>query len=147
MDPDLSISPKEIASYHPYYMIRIPYRFTVVKRSIPLTRGMIDELRRWRSVHLSDQAAAGASCQDDSFVVTNELGKFFEQRTFRDCCDRSLKVGGALPMNHTVRARPRPFQPKRWILWRKAARNRFGVIGGSKFQICKMVSESTRKVR
>ena len=64
------------------------------KRTIPLTRGMIDELRRWRSVQLADQAAAGESYQDDGFVVTNELGKFFEQRTFKDCYDRILKEAG-----------------------------------------------------
>ena len=64
------------------------------KRTIPLTRGMIDELRRWRSVQLADQAAAGESYRDDGFVVTNELGKFFEQRTFKDCYDRILKEAG-----------------------------------------------------
>ena len=64
------------------------------KRTIPLTHGMIDELHRWRSVQLADKAAAGESYQDDGFVVTNELGKFFEQRTFKDCYDRILKEAG-----------------------------------------------------
>lgn len=69
-------------------------------RTIPLTRSVIEDLKRWRSIQLADQNAAGAAYQDTGFVVTNELGMYFEQRTFKDyynldaagCRYRSLYV-------------------------------------------------------
>lgn len=37
---------------------------------------------------------AGSSYTDMGFVVTNELGKYFEQKTFKDYYDRILKDAG-----------------------------------------------------
>ena len=40
------------------------------RRTIPLTRSVIEDLKRWRSIQLADQNAAGAAYQDTGFVVT-----------------------------------------------------------------------------
>ena len=63
-------------------------------RTIPLTRSVIEDLKRWRSIQLADQNAAGAAYQDTGFVVTNELGMYFEQRTFKDYYNRMLQDAG-----------------------------------------------------
>lgn len=64
------------------------------RRTIPLTRSVIEDLKRWRSIQLADQNAAGAAYQDTGFVVTNELGMYFEQRTFKDYYNRMLQDAG-----------------------------------------------------
>ena len=64
------------------------------RRTIPLTRSVIEELKRWRNVQLNDKRVAGDAYQDNGFVVTNELGNYFEQHTLRDAYDRMLKDAG-----------------------------------------------------
>ena len=64
------------------------------RRTIPLPRGAVEDLLRWKSVQRSDMAAAGASYDDQNFLVTNEMGKYIEQRTFKDFYDRMLKDAG-----------------------------------------------------
>lgn len=72
--------------------------FDVPKRKLtahhPLTRSVIEELKRWRNVQLNDKRVAGDAYQDNGFVVTNELGNYFEQHTLRDAYDRMLKDAG-----------------------------------------------------
>ena len=61
------------------------------RRTIPLTRTMIDELSRWRSQQAQDKQWAGDKYLDNGFVVTNEFGHYIEQKTFKDYYDRMLK--------------------------------------------------------
>ena len=62
-----------------------------VRRTIPLTRTMADELARWKQQQAQDKIRAGDKYTDDGFVVTNEFGHYFEQKTFKDYYDRLLK--------------------------------------------------------
>ena len=61
------------------------------RRTIPLTRTMTDELARWKQQQAQDKIRAGDKYTDDSFIVTNEFGHYFEQKTFKDYYDRLLK--------------------------------------------------------
>ena len=61
------------------------------RRTIPLTRTMIDELSRWRSQQAQDKQRAGDKYLDNGFVMTNEFGHYIEQKTFKDYYDRMLK--------------------------------------------------------
>ena len=60
-------------------------------RIIPLTRTMIDELTRWKNLQAQDKQRAGDKYLDNGFVVTNEFGHYFEQKTFKDYYNRLLK--------------------------------------------------------
>ena len=60
-------------------------------RTIPLTRTMADELARWKQQQAQDKIRAGDKYTDDGFIVTNEFGHYFEQKTFKDYYDRLLK--------------------------------------------------------
>ena len=60
-------------------------------RTIPLTRTMADELTRWKQQQAQDKIRAGDKYTDDGFIVTNEFGHYFEQKTFKDYYDRLLK--------------------------------------------------------
>ena len=62
-----------------------------VRRTIPLTRTMVDELTRWKKQQEQDKIRAGDKYTDDGFIVTNEFGHYFEQKTFKDYYDRLLK--------------------------------------------------------
>ena len=62
-----------------------------VRRTIPLTRTMADELTRWKQQQAQDKIRAGDKYTDDGFIVTNEFGHYFEQKTFKDYYDRLLK--------------------------------------------------------
>ena len=61
------------------------------RRTIPLTRTMVDELTRWKQQQAQDKQRAGDKYTDDGFIVTNEFGHYFEQKTFKDYYDRLLK--------------------------------------------------------
>ena len=61
------------------------------RRTIPLTRTMVDELARWKQQQTQDKIRAGDKYTDDGFIVTNEFGHYFEQKTFKDYYDRLLK--------------------------------------------------------
>ena len=61
------------------------------RRTIPLTRTMVDELARWKQQQAQDKIRAGDKYTDDGFIVTNEFGHYFEQKTFKDYYDRLLK--------------------------------------------------------
>ena len=61
------------------------------RRTIPLTRTMVDELTRWKQQQAQDKLRAGDKYTDDGFIVTNEFGHYFEQKTFKDYYDRLLK--------------------------------------------------------
>ncbi len=61
------------------------------RRTIPLTRTMADELTRWKQQQAQDKIRAGDKYTDDGFIVTNEVGHYFEQKTFKDYYDRLLK--------------------------------------------------------
>ena len=52
---------------------------------------MIDELTRWKNLQAQDKQRAGDKYLDNGFVVTNEFGHYFEQKTFKDYYDRLLK--------------------------------------------------------
>ena len=52
------------------------------RRTIPLTRTMADELTRWKQQQAQDKILAGDKYTDDGFIVTNEFGHYFEQKTF-----------------------------------------------------------------
>ena len=58
---------------------------------IPLTRTMADELARWKQQQAQDKIRAEDKYTDDDFIVTNEFGHYFEQKTFKDYYDRLLK--------------------------------------------------------
>ena len=61
------------------------------RRTIPLTRTMADELARWKQQQAQDKIRAGDKYTADGFIVTNEFGHYFEQKTFKDYYDRLLK--------------------------------------------------------
>ena len=61
------------------------------RRTIPLTRTMVDELARWKQQQAQDKIRAGDKYTDYGFIVTNEFGHYFEQKTFKDYYDRLLK--------------------------------------------------------
>ena len=61
------------------------------RRTIPLTRTMADELARWKQQQAQDKIRAGDKYTDDGFIVTNEFGHYFEQKTFKDYYDRLLE--------------------------------------------------------
>ena len=61
------------------------------RRTIPLTRTMVDELTRWKQQQAQDKQRAGDKYTDDGFIVTNEFGHYFEQKTFKDYYERLLK--------------------------------------------------------
>ena len=61
------------------------------RRTIPLTRTMADELTRWKQQQAQDKIRAGDKYTDYGFIVTNEFGHYFEQKTFKDYYDRMLK--------------------------------------------------------
>ena len=61
------------------------------RRTIPLTRTMADELTRWKQQQAQDKIRAGDKYTDKGFIVTNEFGHYFEQKTFKDYYDRLLK--------------------------------------------------------
>ena len=61
------------------------------RRTIPLTRTMADELTRWKQQQAQDKIRAGDKYTDYGFIVTNEFGHYFEQKTFKDYYDRLLK--------------------------------------------------------
>ncbi len=61
------------------------------RRTIPLTRTMADELTRWKQQQAQDKLRAGDKYTDYGFIVTNEFGHYFEQKTFKDYYDRLLK--------------------------------------------------------
>ena len=61
------------------------------RRTIPLTRTMADELARWKQQQSQDKIRAGDKYTDDGFIVTNEFGHYFEQKTFKDYYERLLK--------------------------------------------------------
>ena len=52
---------------------------------------MADELTRWKQQQAQDKQRAGDKYTDDGFIVTNEFGHYFEQKTFKDYYDRLLK--------------------------------------------------------
>ena len=62
-----------------------------VRRTIPLTRTMVDELTRWKQQQAQDKQRAGDKYTDGGFIVTNEFGHYLEQKTFKDHYDRLLK--------------------------------------------------------
>ncbi len=54
-------------------------------RDIPLLRGALDDLRKWRMVQDHDRKKLGdAASAHPEMVVTNELGQYIEPRTFSD---------------------------------------------------------------
>ncbi len=61
------------------------------RRTIPLTRTMADELARWKQQQTQDKIRAGDKYTNEGFIVTNEFGHYFEQKTFKDYYDRLLK--------------------------------------------------------
>ena len=61
------------------------------RRTIPLTRTIADELTRWKHQQAQDKQRAGDKYTDYGFIVTNEFGHYFEQKTFKDYYDRLLK--------------------------------------------------------
>ena len=61
------------------------------RRTIPLTRTIADELARWKQQQAQDKIRAGDKYTDYGFIVTNEFGHYFEQKTFKDYYDRLLK--------------------------------------------------------
>ena len=61
------------------------------RRTIPLTRTIADELTRWKKQQAQDKIRAGDKYTDDGFIVTNEFGHYFEQKTFKDYYDRLLE--------------------------------------------------------
>ncbi len=62
------------------------------RRVIPLPSGAIEELKQWRSKQQIEKQNAGTSYINDNFVVTNELGKFFEQKTFKTQFDKMVRA-------------------------------------------------------
>ena len=54
------------------------------RRTIPLTRTIVDELARWKQQQAQDKQRAGDKYTDYGFIVTNEFGQYFEQKTFKD---------------------------------------------------------------
>ena len=60
------------------------------RRTIPLTRTIADELARWKQQQARDKIRAEDKYTDDDFIVTNEFGHYFEQKTFKDYYDRLL---------------------------------------------------------
>ena len=62
-----------------------------VRRTIPLTRTIADELTRWKQQQAQDKQRAGDKYTDDGFIVTNEFGHYFKQKTFKDYYNRLLK--------------------------------------------------------
>lgn len=53
-------------------------------RSIPLLNGIVQELEQWRAVQENDAVLAPAAYKASGMVVTNTLGGWIEQRTFKD---------------------------------------------------------------
>ena len=51
------------------------------RRTIPLTRTIADELTRWKKQQEQDKIRAGDKYTDEGFIVTNEFGHYFEQKT------------------------------------------------------------------
>lgn len=54
----------------------------------------MEDLYRWRSVQQNDRLQAGDAYEDQGFLVTNELGKYIEQKTFKAYYDRILQDAG-----------------------------------------------------
>ena len=48
-------------------------------------------LPRWKQQQAQDKIRAGDKYTDYGFIVTNEFGHYFEQKTFKDYYDRLLK--------------------------------------------------------
>lgn len=63
-------------------------------RSIPLIPGMMQELLGWRNVQERDRENAGELYMASGMVVTNELGRYIEPRTFRDYYEQILTISG-----------------------------------------------------
>ena len=61
------------------------------RRTIPLTRTMADELARWKQQQAQDKIRARDKYTGEGFIVTNEFGHYFEQKTFKDYYNRLLK--------------------------------------------------------
>lgn len=61
------------------------------RRMIPLTRGAVEDLKRWRVEQHREKMAAGTSYNDQGFVLATELGKFFEKKMLAKHYERILK--------------------------------------------------------
>lgn len=64
------------------------------RRSIPLFNAIITDLEEWRKRQEADAQLAQSAYENTGYVVTNELGKPIEPRTFRDYYARVLKASG-----------------------------------------------------
>ena len=64
------------------------------RRMIPLTRGAVEDLKRWRAVQQHDKQAAGASYKDEGFVLATETGKYFEKKMLSKYYERILNDAG-----------------------------------------------------
>ena len=63
-------------------------------RKIPLTRGVIEDLKQWQAVQQRDKLAAGESYDDQGFVLATEQGKFFEKKVLAKYYERILQDAG-----------------------------------------------------
>ena len=63
-------------------------------RSIPVIPGMMQELIGWRNVQERDRENTGELYMASGMVVTNELGRYIEPRTFRDYYEQILAISG-----------------------------------------------------
>lgn len=63
-------------------------------RSIPLVKSIVEELKGWRQVQLSDAQLASTAYTDTGMLVTNQLGMYIEPRTFKDYYNQMLEASG-----------------------------------------------------
>lgn len=61
------------------------------RRQIPLPVNAMKELMQWKTIQQNDASLAGSAYQSEGFVVTNEIGKYLEPRTFKDYYNRILQ--------------------------------------------------------
>lgn len=63
-------------------------------RSIPLMKSVVDDLKAWRQVQISDAQLASTAYTENGMLVTNPLGMYIEPRTFKDYYNQILDAAG-----------------------------------------------------
>jgi len=73
-------------------------------RTIPLLNAAVNDLKNWKKVQDKDKELAAGAYNDLGLVVTNELGKFIEPKTFKKYYEKILKDAGIEDMTfHSLR--------------------------------------------
>ena len=73
-------------------------------RTIPLLNAAVNDLKNWKKVQDRDKELAAGAYNDLGLLVTNELGKFIEPKTFKKYYEKILKNAGIENMTfHALR--------------------------------------------